>query len=182
MTPSGTRTRSIRMPFGRRHAAKTVPTGSLSLRMTSRPAAAAAMRSASSVSRSRKAGVAPADFASATSSALAARIAGCARRMALAMAASASFFCAAGASARVRAARRAARPISRMVASSLSVLSIALSGAFMTLIRLAFSASYHVPRSPARRAAVPVVHSHPRRLQCYRQIAGTGCKRTAFRL
>ncbi len=64
----------MRMPFGRRHDAMTVPTGSLSLRMTSRPAAIASTRSASSASRSRKAGVAPADLASARSSALAARI------------------------------------------------------------------------------------------------------------
>ena len=49
MTPSGTRTRSMRMPFGRRHDAMTAPTGSLSLRMTSSPAAMASIRSALSV-------------------------------------------------------------------------------------------------------------------------------------
>ena len=64
--------------------------------------------------------------------------------MALAMAASARFFCAAGARASTRADLRASRPMARIVASSFPELSAALSGAFMALIRLAFSVSYHV--------------------------------------
>ena len=143
----------MRMPLGRRHDAKTVPTGSLSLRMTSRPSAMASIRAASRVRRSRKAAVAPEALASAKSSRLAARIAACEPRIALAMAASARFFWAAGASASARAALRASRPMSRIVASSLALPwpSIALRGAFMALIRLAFSVSYHVRAGAARR-------------------------------
>ena len=156
----------MRMPLGRRHDARTVPTGSLSLRMTSRPSAMASIRAASRVRRSRKAAVAPEDLASARSSRLAARIAACEPRMALAMAASARFFWAAGASASARAALRASRPMSRIVASSLDStlpwLPTALSGAFMALIRLAiFSASYHVRHGAARRPGPWLTHSNP---------------------
>ena len=49
--------------------------------------------------------------------------------------------------------RRASRPMSRIAASSLALPwpSIALRGAFMALIRLAFSVSYHVRAGAARR-------------------------------
>src|SRR5580700_5860706 len=144
----------MRMPLGRRQDARTVPTGSLSLRMTSRPSAMPSIRAASRLRRSRKAAVAPEALASARSSRLAARIAACEPRMALAMAASARFFWAAGANASARAALHASRPMSRIVASSLDStlpwLLTALSGAFMALIRLAFSASYHVRAGAAR--------------------------------
>src|SRR5260221_557310 len=73
-TPIGTRTRSMVMPFGRVQRSATTPTGSARARTTSRPSAMAAMRRSSSARRSRKAAVAPAAFASATSLALAARI------------------------------------------------------------------------------------------------------------
>ncbi len=52
MTPSGTRTRWMRRPFGRVHSASTVPTGSGSAAMSSTPRAIASTRAASSCSRS----------------------------------------------------------------------------------------------------------------------------------
>ena len=61
-TPSGTRTRSMVMPFGRVHVSITLPTGSARPRTMSRPSAMAAIRASSSDSRSRKASVAPAAF------------------------------------------------------------------------------------------------------------------------
>ncbi len=85
MTPSGTRTRSMVMPFGRVQDSVTVPTGSLSARTASMPAAMASTRASSSVSRSRKAPVTPAVRASARSSALAARIRAFCARTAAAM-------------------------------------------------------------------------------------------------
>ena len=107
----------MRMPFGRRHDAITVPTGSLSLRITSSPAAIASTRSASSdkpveKGRRRAAGFAPPPDLPHWRRGLSRERA----RIALAIAASARFFCAAGASASARAAWRAARPSSRMVA------------------------------------------------------------------
>ncbi len=81
------------------------------------------------------------------------------------MAASARFLRAAGASASACAASRARAANAR--ASSLPALPelpTALSGAFMALIRLAFTASYHVRREPGEAAAAPmVVHSRPQR-------------------
>ena len=128
-----------------------VPTGSLSLRITSSPAAMASIRWASSVSRSRNAALAPADFASATSSALAARIADRAAGWPRPWR-QAHGSCALPAQARAHGRPRAlARPMSRIVASSFPELPSALSGAFMALIRLAFTVSYHVRRGPARR-------------------------------
>ena len=59
--------------------------------------------------------------------------------MDLAMAASARFFWAAPASASWRAAERASRPMAPMAAWRFPALGIALSGAFMALIRLAFA-------------------------------------------
>jgi len=67
ITPSGTRTRSMVMPFGRVQHSVTTPTGSGSARTTSIPSAIAAMRLSSSVSRSRKAAFAPDALASAKS-------------------------------------------------------------------------------------------------------------------
>jgi hypothetical protein len=125
----------MRMPFGRRHEAMMLPTGSLSLRIVSIPAAIASIPAASSCNRSRKVGLAPPAFASARSSALAAKMAAREPRTASAMAASARFLCAAVASASTRAAARASRPMARIVASSFPELAIALRGAFMALIR-----------------------------------------------
>ena len=139
------------MPLGRRHDAITVPTGSLSLRITSTPAAMASTRLASSVSRSRKAEAAPADFASATSSALAARIAAREPRMRPWPWRPARDSCATPArSASACAAARARRPISRMVASSVPAFPTALSGAFMALIRLALWLPTMFRRAAAR--------------------------------
>ena len=111
-TPSGVRTRSMVMPFGRFHFSVTLPTGSFSRATISSPFAIASTRLPSSVSRSRKAGLAPAIFASCRSAALAARISREAVRIAFAIATSALFFCAVGASASARAALRARTPIS----------------------------------------------------------------------
>src|SRR5580700_10233324 len=160
----------MRMPLGRRQDAKTVPTGSLSLRMTSRPSAIASIRAASRVRRSRKTAVAPETLASAKSSRLAARIVACEPRIAFAMAARARFFWAAGASASARAALRAARPMSRIVASSLDStlpwLPTALSGAFMALIRLTYIQRF-LPRSAGWGEAAGgrgLTHSNPQQV------------------
>jgi len=59
MTPRGTRTREISMPFGRRHDSATVPTGSGSAAIWRRPLAISSMRASESVRRSRKARVRP---------------------------------------------------------------------------------------------------------------------------
>ena len=146
----------MRMPLGRVHNSVTVPTGSLSARTTSMPSAIASTRSASSESRSRKAPVTPAARASATSSALAARIAAVCARTAAAISCKARFFCSVGASARIRAAARARRPISSMAAAISPEPSMLLSGAVIfggellkTLTNPCPSAlSYHVGASP----------------------------------
>ena len=130
MTPSGTRTRSMRIPFGRVHESVTVPTGSGNRCTTSTPAAIASMRFPSSARRSTNASVAPAARASARSPALAARICLLPARIAFAIAASAASFCAGGASASVRAAAFARAPISR-ITSAMSRPSIDFSGAVM---------------------------------------------------
>src|SRR3954471_6011487 len=138
-TPSGTRTRSIVMPFGRVHRSVTMPTGSGRSRMTSTPSAMAATRLSSSVSRSRKAASAPARLASAMSSALAARIFALSWRIARAIAASAASFCAVGASASTRAAWRARCPISGMIISGPA--SMVLSGAVIAGVLIMVSRS-----------------------------------------
>src|SRR6266545_1391491 len=112
ITPSGTRTRSIVMPFGRVHCSVTFPTGSGSACTTSIPSAMAATRLSSSASRSRKAAVAPPDLAAARSAALAARMSALWVRIALAMAARAASFWAAGARASTCAPARARCPSS----------------------------------------------------------------------
>ena len=60
MTPSGTRTREISIPFGRRQASTVSPTGSGSAATWRRPAAISSMRASESVSLSMKAEVSPA--------------------------------------------------------------------------------------------------------------------------
>ena len=119
MTPSGTRTRSMVMPFGRRQLSVTMPTGSAMSRTVLMPSAIASMRACVSVSRSTKAEVDPPERASATSSALAARIADALPRMVRSIASSAAFFCSGEASASTRAAARAsrARPVISVVRS-----------------------------------------------------------------
>ncbi len=108
MTPSGTRTRSMVMPFGRCQLSVTTPTGSAIARTVAMPSAMASMRAGVSVRRSMKAELAPVARTSATSSALAARITGACLRIAPSMASSARFFCSGEASASTRAAARAA--------------------------------------------------------------------------
>src|SRR5882762_4292655 len=88
-TPSGTRTRSMTMPFGRCQLSVTMPMGSAISRTVATPSAIASMRACVSVSRSMKAAVAPVARTSATSSALAARIADALARMARSIASSA---------------------------------------------------------------------------------------------
>src|SRR5437879_5773723 len=55
MTPSGTRTREISIPLGRRHDSTTVPTGSGSAAISRSPCAISSMRASVSIRRSRKA-------------------------------------------------------------------------------------------------------------------------------
>jgi len=90
------------------------------------------MREGVSVRRSMKADVAPPARTSATSSALAARMAGAWLRIARAMASSARFFCSGGASASTRAAARARLARSVIKAGKSALPSIALSGAVIT--------------------------------------------------
>ena len=150
MTPSGTRTRSIVMPFGRVQLSVTAPTGSARSRTVSMPSAIAATRLPSSDRRSRKADVAPDAFASATSSALAARMPASLSRIAFAIAASALSRWAAGLSASVRAAPLARAPISRMTGAISLVPSMVFSGAVMGRLS---ACPYHVRRLLARTSA-----------------------------
>src|SRR5262249_53613132 len=131
-TPSGTRTRSMIIPFGRVQRSVTTPTGSASARTPSIPSAMAATRWSSRASRSRKAAFAPEDFASARSCWLAAMISDRRARIAAAMAESAASLRAVGASASARAASLARCPIScRRLEMSL-VLSTVFSGALIS--------------------------------------------------
>ena len=59
MTPSGTRTRSMVMPFGRCQLSVTTPTGSAIARTVAMPSAIASMRAGVSVRRSMKAELSP---------------------------------------------------------------------------------------------------------------------------
>src|SRR6185295_7565392 len=107
----------------------------------------------SSESLSRKAPVTPAAFASATSSAFAARIAEPCSRVAAAIPARARFFCSAEASARIRLAARARSPISRITPEMSPVPSILLSGAVIAENRknpCSSAVSYHVRHVAAR--------------------------------
>src|SRR6478735_12377818 len=128
MTPSGTRTRSIVMPLGRCQLSVTLPTGSAIPRTVATPLAISSIRAGVSVSRSMKAEVAPPARTSATSSALAARIAGAWLRIARAIASSARFFCSGEASASTRAAARARAASSVIKAGKSALPSIAFSG------------------------------------------------------
>src|SRR5579871_4339424 len=102
ITPSGTRTREITRPFGRVHSAMTVPMGSSSAAISSRPRAIASTRAAAPL----------------TSRAFASRIAPQRARISAAPARSAASFARRVASASSAAAATAARPISAMVAAS----------------------------------------------------------------
>src|SRR5215510_14835673 len=146
MTPSGTRTRSMVMPFGRVQRSVTLPTGSTRARTTSMPSAMAATRLSSSASRSRKAAVAPAALAVVRSSALAARISDLRARIACATLSSAWSFCAVGACASTRAAARACCPSADMAVSAEA--STVLSGAVMVCPSGPFS--YHARARGAR--------------------------------
>ena len=130
-TPSGTRTRSMVMPFGCVQASVTLPTGSGSSRTTSRPSAIASMRLSFSSSRSRNEPVSPVALPSFMSSALAERISDLPERIAAAIAESARFFCSAGASASTRAAAFASRPIAFIAAAMSEGFSVVLSEAAM---------------------------------------------------
>src|ERR1700752_2577553 len=146
MTPSGTRTRSMVMPFGRVQLSVTAPMGSGSTRTTSMPSAIPATILGVRVSRSRNAAFVPAAFTSATSSAFAARMPASLARIDLTIAASAVSRWAAGDSASVRAAAFARRPMSA-IASAMLVPSIDFSGAVMR------SSGAFLPwRNPAREA------------------------------
>ncbi len=90
-------------------------------RTVAMPSAIASMRVGVSVSRSRKEAVMPLARASATSSALAARIVCALARTARSMASSARFFCSVGASDNTRAAARA-RPASSVIRAGKSAL------------------------------------------------------------
>ncbi len=111
-TPSGTRTRSIAMPFGRIRRSITAPTGSSSPATASRPAAMPSTRLGSSLSRSSSAAVRPLSWPAAMSRALASRIAASLARMATAARSSAAALVAVGVAARITAAARARCPIS----------------------------------------------------------------------
>src|SRR6185437_6459476 len=153
MTPSGTLTRSMRMPFGRVQVSVTAPTGSLSGRTASIAAATASTRAVSSDSLSKNAPVMPLARASARSSLLAARMPGVWTRLAAAMNSNARYFWAVGASARPRAAARAWRPISAMAAAISPVPSMLFSGALMAKGPInPFIGSYHVGVVGARQA------------------------------
>ena len=121
------------MPFGRCQLSVTTPTGSAMPRTVATPSAIASIRAGVSVRRSMKAAVAPPLRTSATSSALAARIAAALARMARSIASSARFFCSGEASASTRAAARA-RDASSVIRAGRSALpSIAFSGALMAV-------------------------------------------------
>ncbi len=135
ITPSGTRTRSMVMPFGRCQLSVTDPTGSGMPRTVATPSAMESIRAGVSVRRSMKAEVAPPARTSATSSALAARMAGAWLRMARAMASSALFFCSGEASASSRAAARAWVASSVINAGKSALPSIAFRGAVIAGLR-----------------------------------------------
>src|SRR6185295_827802 len=145
-TPSGTRTRSIKSPFGRVQRASTAPTGSARSATASKPVATASMRCGSSSRRSRNAALTSASRASLRSRSLASRMAAVCPLISRPAAMSAAFFASLLACAKVLVASRAARPMARMaaptslnvsglrwvdkgVASTTAALRLALSGA-----------------------------------------------------
>ena len=135
MTPSGTRTRSIVMPFGRVQCSVTLPTGSCE-----RAHHLEAVRHGGDprvIQRQpvEKAGVAPTS-ACARSRGIGRQNRRLEARTASAIAARARSFCARGASASTRAAERARCPMSCITLAQSVVLSMVLSGAVMLEIRL----------------------------------------------
>src|SRR5262245_38360896 len=109
ITPSGTRTREISSPFGRRQVSTTLPTGSGSAAICRRPVAISSMRLSVSVSRSRNARGWPSARARSTSARLASVSAAAFSSRARAICASASFLTRVVQSASARAPSRAAR-------------------------------------------------------------------------
>src|SRR5689334_20952461 len=109
MTPSGTRTREISMPLGRRHDSTTVPTGSGRAAIWRSPWAISSIRDSVSVRRSRKARAWPLARARSRSARLASSSAAVFSSRARAICASASSFTRVPHTASVWAAARAAR-------------------------------------------------------------------------
>jgi len=108
ITPSGTRTREISIPLGRRHESTTAPTGSGKAAISRRPCAISSMRDSVSVSRSRNA-FATRPRACSTSARLASSSTWLFSTRPRAICCSASFFVLVGHSAIARAAARADR-------------------------------------------------------------------------
>src|SRR4029453_12715724 len=110
-TPSGTRTREISIPLGRRHASAVSPTGSGRAATWRSPAAISSRRLSESVRRSMKALASPADRARARSERLASSTRAIFSSSPRAICWSASFFARVEASASARAASLAARAL-----------------------------------------------------------------------
>src|SRR5215470_6109933 len=108
ITPSGTRTREISMPLGRRHDSTTAPTGSGRAAISRSPCAISSIRDSVSVNRSRNA-LATRPRARSTSARLASSSTWLFSTSPSAICCSASFFVRVGHSAIARAAARAAR-------------------------------------------------------------------------
>src|SRR5262245_6259784 len=111
ITPSGTRTRAISRPFGRRHASTVSPTGSGSVAISRSAAAMVSTRTSVSVRRSRNARGTPAARARSRSARLASRMAAVFSSRPRAICRSASFLVRVPHSASARAASRAARAL-----------------------------------------------------------------------
>ena len=123
ITPSGTRTRLISRPDGRRVASTVSPTGSGSAAISRSPKAIVSMRASVSVSRSRKARGTPAARARSRSERLASRMAPVFSSRPRAICVSASFFVRVEQRASAREAARAARAfVSTSVFTSMSAL------------------------------------------------------------
>src|SRR5436309_5043727 len=123
ITPSGTRTREISRPLGRRQDSTTVPTGSGSAAVSRSPCAISSTRASLSASRSRNARATPRLRARSTSARLASRSAAVFSTSPPAIRTSASFLIFVGQSASVRAASRAARAFASTTArTSMAIL------------------------------------------------------------
>src|SRR6267142_912504 len=123
MTPSGTRTRLISSPDGRRVVSTVSPTGSGRAAISRRPIAMVSIRASVRVSRSRKARAAPPARARSRSTRLASRMAAVFSSSPRAICARASFFVRVEQRASARAAARAARAfVSTSVFTSMSAL------------------------------------------------------------
>src|SRR5882672_8960267 len=122
MTPSGTRTREISMPLGRRHDSTTLPTGSGSAAISRSPCAISSIRASVSVRRSRNAR-ATRPRARSRSPRFASSSVSVFSTSPRAICMSASFFVLVGQSASARAAPRAARArISMRARASIAIL------------------------------------------------------------